>query len=108
MPCNTITTQTVSAKLAKALPAVLKTAMQAAGIIVERETAGEIQARGRYGESLTWRAGAGLTIVSRSANNAEIESKLVRAYSTAAVSWAATRAGWRVTATVDNKLTLQR
>lgn len=101
MPCDSNTTQTVS--LAKAIPAVMADALKAAGWTLTQNTPTEIQAYNN-GSSMIWTAGKGMTIN----GSAGVESSIIRAYSKAAVSWAAQRAGWQVSSTDGNKMTLTR
>ena len=113
MPCDSITTQTISAALSKALPNLLADALQAHGWTltgqqVNAATVVALTAR-RGGARLTWTAGKGLSLVTGSTAQAEaLQGEITRAYSRQAVSWAAQRAGWTVKRTGDNTLTVNR
>ena len=108
MPCDSITTQTISAALSKALPSVLADALQADGWTITEKTAACIYARNGI-DRMTWTAGVGFTISSSAeARGREVVASIVRAYSRQAVTWAAQRAGWTVQRTGDNTLTVNR
>lgn len=103
MPCDSITTQTVN--LAKALPDVLRRALEAAGWTIREYSAQTIDAyRSITGESMTWTAGQGMTV----RGNAKTAGIISQAYSRAAVTWAAQRAGWTVSKTDGNKINMER
>ena len=103
MPCDTITTQSI--KLAKAMPELVKKALEESGWIISDENKQRIIARKAY-DSLIWQAGKGISITS---NNSEQQlSEISQAYSKTAVTWAAKRAGWSVSNQETNKLTLTR
>ncbi len=106
MPCDSVTTQSVS--LAKAQPVVLSEALKSAGWSISAGNAAEISAVSAVGR-VTWQAGKGFTFTGMNEAQAkQSESAIVQAYSRAAVSWAATRAGWQVASTQGNKITLTR
>jgi hypothetical protein len=101
MPCNTITTQTLSGGLENGIPAIVEKAFAAAGFAVSEISGATI--KGRVGRNVaTWSQGAGLKVVSQNAS-ADVAA-IKREYSKAAVSWAASRAGWKVGAWVGNKV----
>lgn len=114
MPCDSITTQALSAKLANAMPDLVEAAMRAEKMTIYSKTAERIEAyNGRH--TWTWTKGVGIkTQVRGSQTYAPIEAEkaaatLVTAYSKQAVSWAASRAGWKVSAgSAPNKLTLTK
>lgn len=106
MPCNSISTQTLSAGLAKANHEVLAAALSAAGWTVTESGAQFVQAR-QGGAVATWRVGVGLE-VSAAGGVADKAAIIKQAYSRQAVTWAATRAGWRVGAWAENKATITR
>lgn len=105
MPCDSITTQTISGGLSKAVVPVLLEALKALGwTVTASDTASITASKGL--QKITWAAGTGVTV---SAGNPQaVYSEIVRAYSKAAVSWAAQRAGWTVKATGENKMTITR
>jgi len=97
MPCDSITTQTISAALSKAMPELLRAALEAEGWSIRQSTAAGQLSAYRYGanyESLTWTAGKGITIDFRAgsaATNAATATatsiaSLTQAYSKAAVT----------------------
>ena len=104
MPCDTITTQSI--KLAKAMPELVKQAMEDLGWNIITATTTQITAENSYYETILWKAGKGLTI--RGSNTESIASKLSKAYSKQAVTWAAQRAGWQVKSVNDNTLNVTR
>jgi methenyltetrahydromethanopterin cyclohydrolase len=106
MPCDSITTQTVA--LAKAQPAILAEALKAAGWQVSVNEPAKVCASNTAGESVTWLAGSGLAITAAPSQTKRVEAAVIQAYSKAAVSWAAARAGWQVASSQGNKLTLTR
>ncbi len=104
IPCDSITTQSVALK--NAVPEIIEKALVACGWDVERTKGGKVDAvqRGYY---LNWEQGQGFTI--RGMNNTEQAiAGITREYSKQAVSWAASRAGWQVTDTSANQLTVTR
>ena len=106
MPCDSITTQSIS--LAKANHAILAEALKAAGWNIFAQSAAEISASSSAG-CVVWQAGKGFTFTAmNSAQAKQSEQGIVQAYSRAAVSWAAQRAGWQVASTDQNKMTLTR
>lgn len=108
MPCDSISTQTISAALKAAVPDVLLAALAAEGWTTAGVVDGTIVAR-RGEDLLTWSAGVGLTVTSRTEERGKgLIQGLTVAYSRAAVTWAAKRAGWQVQTTGDNKLTVTR
>jgi len=107
MPCDSITTQSISQALSKGMPALVEAALRAAGFTILGNDAASIRAA-RRGERVAWAAGKGLVVSSASQDrNAEIAAEITRGYAKAAVSWAASRAGFTVKAGGD-KLTLTR
>ena len=108
MPCDTTTTQTLSAALAKGMQSVILDALRADGWYITSEDATSIAAQ-RGDERMTWASGQGLTIYSRNAETAAMcQRGIVQSYSKAAVSWAAKRAGWTVQSTGKNTMTVNR
>ncbi len=108
MPCDSLTIQTLSAALSKAVPAVLLAALAAEGWTASGIVAGTLTAR-KSSATLTWTAGTGLEVTSGSeARNQTLVGELTRAYSRAGVSWAAQRAGFTVQQTGPNTMTLNR
>ncbi len=108
MPCNTVTTQSLSIGLANAMPTVLAQALKELGFQLYRETDGLIRGSTGIGDSVEWVKGKGITL--RTELNAEqVGGMIRRAYSRAAVSWASQRAGFKqVGQWQGNKVTLQR
>lgn len=103
MPCDSVTLQSVN--LANAIPSVLVDALKDTDWHITEETPERISAY-RYGDSLTWTNGKGLTIEAQRPERT-LET-VTRAYSSKAVSWAAQRAGWTVKQDTQNTLTLTR
>jgi hypothetical protein len=109
MPCNTITVQAVGG-LENALPDLVKAAFGAVFWSVREYAEGRLQA-GNGAVGATWVRGRGLEVSARSQDGADkAKSNILTAYSKAAVSWAAKRAGWRVAPVVGsvNRLVVQR
>jgi hypothetical protein len=109
MPCDSITTQTVSEALKNGMPTLIAEALKSAGWNITSQDNNSIAAS-RAGEKLTWAMGVGIRIVHK---NGKIYSdnavgEITRGYSKAAVSWAASRAGWTAKTTGDNTMTLSR
>jgi hypothetical protein len=103
MPCDTITTQTVT--LTKANADLIAKAFEALGIALHTREALHVAGYNRDGQLVDWRAGSGLTI----RGTATTAEAITQAYSKAAVSWAAARAGFTVkTGAAPNTLTLER
>lgn len=103
MPCDSVTTQSIN--LAKALPDVLRKGLEADGWTIIDASATTITAyRSITGERVTWTAGQGI----ETRGNAKTPSHVTRAYSKAAVTWAAQRAGWTVKNETNGKVTLER
>ena len=99
MPCDTITTQSI--KLAKAMPELVKQAMEDMGWYITSNNTNRIIAK-QFGETIIWEANKGITV---SGSNTENTIKEIsKAYSKRAVTWAAQRAGWQVTNTNDNNI----
>lgn len=108
MPCDSITTQTISAALKAAVPDVLLAALDAEGWTTIGIVEGGLIAR-RGVDRLTWAAGIGITVDARTEDRGKgLVQGLTVAYSRAAVTWAAKRAGWQVQNSGDNKLTVTR
>ncbi len=106
MPCNTVTMQSLSIGLANAIPAVLAQALKEAGYKLYEETDALIRGSDRD-STFVWNKGTGLVV--RSQNPTATKGVIMQAYSKAAVSWAAQRAGFKqVGLWQDNKVTLQR
>lgn len=106
MPCDSITTQSIN--LSNALPDILRQALESLGHISGINTETEIMAR-IDGNAVKWQKGKGLRIQGYStADNERIATKITQAYSAKAVSWAAQRAGWKVTTTSPNTLKVER
>lgn len=107
MPCNTVTTQSVA--LAKAIPSLVEEAMKSLGWkIIERKDASLTATHER--SKVGWIQGKGVYAwgdVSVAQNQEEIK-KLTKAYSKAAVTWAAQRAGWTVKQTGPDTLEVIR
>lgn len=93
MPCGTVTTQAVV--LTKAMPDVLKAGLEADGWEIRLMTTEKIMAI-RGNSTVIWTKGVGLSL--RGSNVTQAPTEIVQAYSKAAVSWAAQRAGWTVQA----------
>lgn len=108
MPCNSITTQTLSAGLGKASHEILSAALTADGWNVLESSAQFIQARKDGGALAVWRAGTGLEVTARGAAAGQYVAEVKQAYSRQAVTWAATRAGWKVGTWAENKATITR
>lgn len=105
MPCDSVTTQFTN--LANAIPAVLAEALKAIGWEDIQITPTRINAYRPTGAALEWNKGAGLRITAT--NPERHQRELTQAYAKAAVSYAAQRAGWTVTAgKTANTLTLNR
>jgi hypothetical protein len=109
MPCNTITSQTLSVGLQKAIPALLLKAIEEVVGDKAREANGTLRVRTLKGNEITWSSASGLTITGRDQRQIEVVGKDIRmAYSKQAVSWAAQRAGWKVASTGDNTIRVTR
>lgn len=105
MPCNTRTKQLLSEKLSNALPSVLADALTAEGYAIHERLPGSIRAT--MGSAyVTWTKGTGLTIQSR--NPAQDLQTVTQAYSRAAVTYAAQRAGWTVQTNSPTSITLRK
>ena len=101
-----MTTQTIALK--NAVPDILRTALAACGWIITSEDEAGIAAR-CYGQRLTWSRGRGLSFTTQTVVQAEAaRTAITQAYSKAAVSWAAQRAGWTVQSTGANTMTINR
>ena len=108
MPCDSITTQTVSQNLKNGIGSLVAEAIKAAGYTVDTQTADTISAYSG-GRRVTWTKGIGLSVSSGSTiGNYNLVRDITRRYSAAAVSWAASRAGWTAKQTGDNTITLNR
>lgn len=103
MPCNTITTQ--STNLAKALPILVKKTLETLGWKIQISSTVVITARKGY-DTLKWYKDKGLEITTPNAT--KIITNITKEYSKQAVTWAASRAGWKVSNTGSNKLTATR
>lgn len=108
MPCDSITTQTVSEALKNGMPSLVADALKSAGWIITAQDNESFSAR-KGAVRMTWGKGVGLKVT---AANAEIANTLigeiVRGYSKSAVSWAASRAGWTAKNTGTNTVTLSK
>lgn len=104
MPCDTITTQSVS--LAQGMPGIVEHALRSLGWNISESTKTRITAWG-FG-NLTWTAGKGLTIRGDPGLVPKQLKAVTKAYSVQAVTWAAKRAGWSVQQTAEDKLTVSR
>jgi hypothetical protein len=63
----------------------------------------------KAGATVFWQAGKGLEVRTSAQETGQTTIQAVtRAYSKAAVSWAASRAGWTVKQNADNTLTVNR
>lgn len=104
MPCDTITTQSVV--LAKAMPELVKQALEDTGWRITSNIITRIVANNSYGDSITWETGKGIVL---QGDNAEKKiNEVNQAYSKRAVTWAAQRAGWQVTINTNNTLNIIR
>lgn len=108
MPCDTVTTQTISGGLERALPEHVKQALETAGFSIQ--FAGLIIRARKYGVDVTWQQGSGLRIDSRTrySQPEALKAEIITAYAGHAVTWAAKRAGWNVTQTADREFTLAK
>lgn len=107
MPCNSITTQSVNLK--NAFSDLVVEAMTASRWVVYLATT--TQVKGWIGASqVTWVKGQGLSIrgYQGQVQNQKTLNEITKAYSVAAVTWAAKRAGWQVQQTAADKLTVSR
>lgn len=104
MPCDTITTQSI--KLTKAMPELVKQAMEDLNWKIRANSNTRIIVAHHYGNSIMWEAGKGITVTGSNTEN--MINKISQAYSKRAVSWAAQRAGWQVTNNNDNTLNIVR
>jgi len=103
MPCDTITTQAVV--LTKARSDILWAGLVEAGWTITTATKDSVLAY-KQGTSVVWTAGKGLQITGAQTG---VQAEIVQAYSKAAVSWAAQRAGWHVQSGANqNQLNLTR
>ena len=108
MPCDSITTQTVSEALKNGMPNLVAQAMTAAGWVITAQDEDTIAAK-RGAEKITWAKGRGLTVTASTATFPQsIVQGIVQNYSKAAVSWAASRAGWTTKSTGLNTMTLSK
>lgn len=105
MPCYSITTQTIA--LTKALPAVLKKALEDSGWNVTLANEVLLKAS-REGADLSWTVGKGIQIRSSRSIIQSLVTEVTKGYSKAAVTWAAQKAGWTVQQTNENQLTLRK
>ena len=107
VPCNSLTTQTIALK--NAVMSVLIEALKADGWTIRNQDANSLDSKKGY-ERLTWAAGVGLGVTTdMGATRVQaITGGVTQAYSRAAVSWAAQRAGWQVQKTGANTMTLSR
>jgi hypothetical protein len=103
MPCNTLTTQSVA--LANAIPDLMLAALVADGYSIATNAATHIIAT-KGSTTVTWTAKKGLEITGR--NTTQVVDALTQQYSKQAVTWAASRAGWSVTETASDRLTVTR
>lgn len=109
MPCDSITTQTIS--LAKAQPEVLRKALESIGWRIATATTGRIEATSPdWIIRVTWTAGQGMTFRgSTQDQQTKAAAAITQAYSRAAITWAAQRAGWTVKqGTEPNKMRLEK
>jgi len=109
VPCDAITTQSVN--LANADPGILADGLTADGWTVTSVQADTLVARKTmdyYDTRLTWRKGKGLELDGQPNRQDRTFSEIAKAYSVQAVSWAAQRAGWQVTRTGQDTLSVTR
>ena len=109
MPCDTVTTQTLSGGLKQAYSEVLRTALTNMGYSVQVQADGSIRATGRT--TITWAAGIGIQAQARTSSDTLLKStiaQVTKEYGKAAVTWAAQRAGWKVQQTGANMLQVTR
>lgn len=92
--------------LSKAIPGIVAEAMKACGWTILDQTDQAITARTST-STVTWAAGQGLTVLGYGNQQGQIGA-VTRAYSKAAVTWAAQRAGWQVQQTSENQLQVTR
>lgn len=97
MPCNTISTQTLSAGLHKAVPEVLEQAARAMGAYAVALVNGVLTFN-YNGAAVSWSSVLGLAIRGRASVLEQTKKDILQAYSKQAVTWAAKRAGWQVRA----------
>jgi hypothetical protein len=111
MPCNTVTVQAVGG-LENALPDLVKAALSSWSGYPPRVQGQVLSCWSPSGEcSVMWEKGLGLLVSGRNSRTVERhKGEILQAYSKAAVSWAASRAGWRVLPVKGsaNKLVVQR
>ena len=103
MPCDTITTQSVALK--NAMPELVKKTLEALGWTITTSTKTTISAKNGY-DSLNWTKGQGMNI--RIQSNQQTLQTITKTYSGLAVTWAASRAGWDVSVTGTDTLTISR
>ena len=103
MPCDTITTQSIN--LAKAMPKLVEESLKIQGWQITINNVRTITAR-RYYNTLTWTQNKGIEI--RSGNAQQDIINLTKEYSKQAITWAASRAGWKVSSKGQNQLTVSR
>lgn len=107
MPCNSITTQTLSGGLSNAIGEIVAAAFVGAGWQIVSQSDGAVIARRNGRERAEWNSGLGLKVTTLGAVEAA-KAEIMQSYSKSAVSWAAKRAGWKVGAWQGNKVTVQR
>ena len=105
MPCNTISTQRLSVGLSAALPDVLRAALESLGYRVEL-SADKLSLTATGRGRVTWKAGTGLELETYRGSDQAGEIK--RAYSKSAVTWAASKAGWKVGPWNGNQTVIQK
>jgi hypothetical protein len=110
MPCYTVSESKID--LAKANPDILREALKAEGYTLQA-TGGVDTLAGynvRTDVNVYWRKGAGTTLTTTRAQDVtdKAGATLTRAYSAAAVDYAARRNGWTVKQTQDGKYQIIR
>lgn len=104
MPCDTVTTQSVN--LANAIPSILAESLTKSGWTLYETTDARITGY-LSGATLEWNKGKGLSMRGYGNTQQQIVD-VTRAYSVAAVSWAAQRAGWNIKQTAANQMQATR
>jgi hypothetical protein len=107
MPCDSITTQSVN--LQNAMPSLVESALTTLGwnITSTVGTASELITARKDSYTFIWSKGEGITIKGMRTNENMLKD-ITREYSKQAVTWASQRAGWQVTTTGGDTLTVSR
>jgi hypothetical protein len=105
MPCYTITTQTISAGLQNAMPDLLMKAMEDLRYRKPWNDAYTWYRDGRL-SSVNWSKEDGLVITAEDPDL--VKAQILQSYSKQAVSWAAQRAGMKVSITGQNTMKIKR